>query len=65
MFLKKYSISSLTLKVFFTTLKTFIRYPGKLSADYCSGIRKKIFQAHPFFPDAGSSLFAISKVQGT
>jgi len=34
---------------FFTTLKTFIRYPGKLSADYCSGIRKKYFKPIPFF----------------
>jgi len=34
---------------FLTTLKTFLRHPGKLSADYCSGIRKKYFKPIPFF----------------
>ncbi len=34
---------------FFTTLKTFFKHPGKLSADYCGGIRKKYFKPIPFF----------------
>ena len=34
---------------FFTTLKTFFKHPGKLSADYCSGIRKKYFKPISFF----------------
>ena len=34
---------------FFTTFKTFIRHPGKLSADVCNGIRKRYFKPIPFF----------------
>lgn len=34
---------------FFTTLRTFVTSPGKLSLDYCNGIRKKYFKPIPFF----------------
>ena len=34
---------------FFTTLKTFFTRPGKYSADYCAGIRKKYFKPISFF----------------
>ena len=34
---------------FFTTLKTIITKPGKLSLDYCNGIRKKYFKPLSFF----------------
>lgn len=34
---------------FFTTLKTVFFVPGKLSLDYCNGIRKKYFKPVPFF----------------
>lgn len=34
---------------FFTTLKAFATSPGKLSLDYCNGIRKKYFKPIPFF----------------
>lgn len=34
---------------FFTTLKTILTKPGKLSADYCNGIQKKYFKPIPFF----------------
>jgi hypothetical protein len=33
----------------FTTIKTMTRYPGKLSLDYCNGIRKKYFKPISFF----------------
>jgi Protein of unknown function (DUF3667) len=32
-----------------TTIKTFITAPGKLSLDYCNGVRKKYFKPIPFF----------------
>ena len=34
---------------FFTTLKTIFTKPGKLSLDYCNGIRKKYFKPISFF----------------
>lgn len=34
---------------FFTTLKTIIGKPGKISTDYCNGIRKKYFRPQSFF----------------
>lgn len=34
---------------FFTTLKTVFFVPGKLSLEYCNGIRKKYFKPVPFF----------------
>lgn len=34
---------------FLTTLKTIFRYPGKLSVDYCNGIRKKYFKPVSLF----------------
>lgn len=34
---------------FFTTLKTFLTRPGKYSADFCNGIRKKYFKPVSFF----------------
>lgn len=34
---------------FFTSLKTIIRTPGKLSMDFCNGIRKKYFKPLSFF----------------
>jgi len=34
---------------FFNTLKTIFSKPGKLSLDYCNGIRKKYFKPLPFF----------------
>lgn len=34
---------------FFRTLKAVFTAPGKLSADYCNGIRKKYFKPVPFF----------------
>lgn len=34
---------------FFTTLKTVLFRPGKLSLDYCEGIRKKYFKPISFF----------------
>ncbi len=34
---------------FFTTLKTIFTAPGKLSLDYCNGIRKKYFKPLSFF----------------
>ena len=34
---------------FLTSLKTAITKPGKISLDYCSGIRKKYFKPVPFF----------------
>lgn len=34
---------------FLTTLKTVVSNPGKFSADYCSGIRKKYFKPVSFF----------------
>jgi Protein of unknown function (DUF3667) len=34
---------------FFTTLKTIFSKPGKLSLDYCNGLRKKYFKPLPFF----------------
>ena len=34
---------------FFTTLKTVFFKPGRLSIDYCNGIRKKYFKPVPFF----------------
>lgn len=34
---------------FFTTLKTIFTNPGKLSLDYCNGIRKKYFKPIPLF----------------
>lgn len=34
---------------FITTLKTVFTQPGKLSLDYCNGIRKKYFKPVPFF----------------
>ncbi len=34
---------------FLTTLKTLFTKPGKLSEDYCAGIRKKYFRPLPFF----------------
>lgn len=34
---------------FFTTLKTVFSKPGKLSLDYCNGLRKKYFKPLPFF----------------
>ncbi|MFT3979116.1 MAG: DUF3667 domain-containing protein [Ferruginibacter sp.] len=34
---------------FFTTLKTILLRPGKLSEDYCQGIRKKYFKPLSFF----------------
>jgi|GEM_PF-335056 len=33
----------------FTTLKAILFKPGKLSLDYCNGIRKKYFKPLPFF----------------
>jgi hypothetical protein len=33
----------------FTTLGAFLARPGKLSADYAAGIRKKYFKPIPFF----------------
>lgn len=33
----------------FTTLKTFFKAPGKLSLDYCNGLRKKYFKPLSFF----------------
>ncbi len=33
----------------FTTLKTFVTKPGKVSADYCNGIRKKYFKPLSLF----------------
>ena len=33
----------------FTTIRTVFSRPGKLSLDYCSGIRKKYFKPIPFF----------------
>lgn len=34
---------------FFTTLKTIVLHPGKLSLDYCDGIRKKYFKPLSLF----------------
>jgi hypothetical protein len=34
---------------FFTTLKTMFAHPGKLTLDYCGGIRKKYFSPLSFF----------------
>ncbi|MBC7890419.1 MAG: DUF3667 domain-containing protein [Ferruginibacter sp.] len=34
---------------FFNTLKTIFSKPGKLSLDYCNGLRKKYFKPLPFF----------------
>src|SRR5918993_3822483 len=34
---------------FFTTIKTIFSRPGKLSSDYCNGIRKKYFKPLPLF----------------
>lgn len=34
---------------FFTSLKTIFRTPGKLSVDFCNGIRKKYFKPLSFF----------------
>jgi hypothetical protein len=34
---------------FFTTLKTMFAHPGKLSLDYCDGIRKRYFKPLSFF----------------
>lgn len=34
---------------FFTTFKTFLTRPGRFSADYCNGIRKKYFRPISFF----------------
>lgn len=34
---------------FFTTVRTFLTRPGKFSADYCNGIRKKYFKPISFF----------------
>jgi hypothetical protein len=34
---------------FFTTLKALFTQPGRLSTDYCNGIRKKYFKPLPFF----------------
>lgn len=34
---------------FFTTVKTMLTQPGKLSLDYCNGIRKKYFKPLSFF----------------
>lgn len=34
---------------FFTTLKTIVTKPGKLSLDYCNGVRKKYFKPLSFF----------------
>lgn len=34
---------------FFTTLKAIFFYPGKLSKDYCAGIRRKYFKPLPLF----------------
>lgn len=34
---------------FFNTLKAVLRKPGRLSLDYCNGIRKKYFSPLPFF----------------
>jgi hypothetical protein len=34
---------------FFTTLKTIFKTPGKLSTDYCNGIRKKYFKPLSLF----------------
>lgn len=34
---------------FFTSFKTFLKKPGKYSADYCGGIRKKYFKPISFF----------------
>lgn len=33
----------------FTTLKTMFKTPGKLSVDYCNGVRKKYFKPLSFF----------------
>lgn len=33
----------------FTTIKTIFKFPGRLSLDYCNGIRKKYFKPLPFF----------------
>ncbi|MBC7934050.1 MAG: DUF3667 domain-containing protein [Rhizobacter sp.] len=34
---------------FFTSLKTILKKPGKLSVDFCNGIRKKYFKPLSFF----------------
>jgi len=34
---------------FFTTIKTIFTSPGKLSLDYCNGVRKKYFKPIPLF----------------
>ncbi|MEO7534088.1 MAG: DUF3667 domain-containing protein [Ferruginibacter sp.] len=34
---------------FFVTLRTILTKPGKLSLDYCNGLRKKYFKPLPFF----------------
>jgi hypothetical protein len=34
---------------FFVTLKAILSKPGKLSRDYCNGLRKKYFKPLPFF----------------
>jgi hypothetical protein len=34
---------------FFTTLKTIFRWPGKLSVDYCKGVRQPYFKPLSFF----------------
>jgi hypothetical protein len=34
---------------FFTTLKTIFRWPGKLSVDYCRGVRQPYFKPVSFF----------------
>jgi len=34
---------------FFTTLRAIFTRPGKLSLDYCNGLRKKYFKPLPFF----------------
>lgn len=49
---------------FFTTFKTFIRQPGKLSADFCNGIRKKYFKPIPFFLMMVALYFVFPKFEG-
>lgn len=49
---------------FFTTLKTFFKSPGKLSLDYCSGIRKKYFKPIPFFLMLVALYFLFPRFEG-